>query len=268
MTEALDVESQEDPFLVPVAMEEDPDELFAGDRGVLDADVRRVLVQVLQRRFLLADRHREHWRVLLEHQQLIESRLNELFVRLMVDHERGVAYKQQVRSDEFDVPILLRDLPYSRPETLVLVHLRTVYQREASAGEASARVDIEDVEQTVLSYFADSDRDTARRQRMIRKALERLGRDGIVEEETAGRFRISPLVEIVLSAEKLRELRDWLRTRSLRTDGRRELGEDDSDRDCGASDSDGHVHDSDGDPDSDGGSDFHDNEPARDEVQL
>ncbi|PWJ62639.1 hypothetical protein [Rathayibacter iranicus] len=65
----------------------------------------------------------------------------------------------------------------------------------------------------MLSYFADAERDTARRQRMVRKALERLGRDGIVEEESAGRYRISPVVEIVLSAPKLRELSDWLRER-------------------------------------------------------
>lgn len=214
MTEAPAPEgSPVDPFIAPVAMEEDPDQLFPGDRGVLDADVRRVLVHVLQRRFLLADRHREQWAVLVEHRQLIESRLNDVFVRLIVDHERGVAYKQQVRSDEVDMPVLLRDVPYTRAETLVLVHLRTVRQRESAAGESSARVDVEEVEQTVLSYFADAERDTARRQRMVRKALERLGRDGIVEEESAGRYRISPVVEIVLSAPKLRELSDWLRER-------------------------------------------------------
>ncbi|QHC55222.1 uncharacterized protein DUF4194 [Rathayibacter tanaceti] len=206
-------ESAVDPFIAPVAMEEDPDELFPGDRGVLDTEVRRVLVHVLQRRFLLADRHREQWTVLLEHRQLIESRLNDLFVRLVVDHERGVAYKQQVRSDEVEMPVLLRDLPYTRAETLVLVHLRTVHQRESASGEPSARVDVEEVEQTVLSYFADAERDTARRQRMVRKALERLGRDGIVDEESAGRYRISPVVEIVLSAGKLRELSEWLRGR-------------------------------------------------------
>jgi hypothetical protein len=201
-------------FIEPVAMEDDAAELFPGDRGVLDPAVRRVFVHVLQRRFLLADRNRDEWTVLLDNQQIIESRLNDLFVRLVIDHDRGVAYKQQVRSDELDVPILLRDSAYSRSETLVLVHLRTVYQRESAAGEPAARVDIEDVEQTVMSYFADADGDTARRQRTIRKALERLARDGIVDEETTGRFRISPLIEIVLSAEKLRELRDWLRTQT------------------------------------------------------
>jgi hypothetical protein len=207
-----------DPFIEPVAMEEDPDELFPGDRGVLEAEVRRVLVHILQRRFITADRNRQEWTALLDHQQVIESRLNDLYVRLVVDHGRGVAYKQQIRSDELDVPILLRDSPYTRPEVLVLVHLRTVYQQESAAGEPAARIDIEDVEQTVLSYFTDADGGTARRQKAVRKAMERLAREGIVEEETTGRFRISPLVEVVLSAEKLHELRQWLREQATRLD--------------------------------------------------
>jgi len=208
------VESPEEPpFIEPVAMEEDPEEAFAGDRGTLDPPVRRVLVRLLQRRFLLAEQTAE-WKVLLEHQQVIESRLHDLFVRLIVDHDRGVAYKQQVRSDQLEVPILLRDESYSRAETLVLVYLRTVYQRETTAGEPAARVDVEEVEQTVLSYFTHADGDVARRQRAVRAALARLSVEGIVDEETEGRYRISPLVEIVLSAERLGELLAWLRERT------------------------------------------------------
>ena len=216
MTDPMDQQDWEDPFVAPVAMEEDPEELFAGDRGVLDADVRRVLVRLLQRRFLLADRNRDDWRVLLDNQQVIESRLHDLFVQLTIDHDRGVAYKKQVRSDEIEVPILLRDDAYTRAETLVLVHLRTVYQRESTAGESSVRVDVEEVEQTVLTYFAESDGDTARRQKAVRKALDRLRQDGIVEEESEGRYRISALVEIVLSSERMRELDDWLREQAAR----------------------------------------------------
>lgn len=204
-----------DPFITPVAMEDDLEEHFAGDRGTLDPEVRRVLVHLLQRRFIAADRNRSEWNLLLDHQQVIESRLNDLYLRLVVDHARGFAYKQQLRSDEVDMPVLLKDAPYSRAETLVLVHLRTVYQRESAAGEASVRVDIEDVEQTVLSYFTEVDGSTARHQKAIRNAMERLDREGIVGEETSGRYRISALVEVVLSAETLKVLRDWLRTQEV-----------------------------------------------------
>lgn len=197
-------------FIAPVAMENDPDGLFAGDRGVLDAEVRRVLVRILQRRFLLAESSPAEWKLLLAHQQMIESRLNDLFVRLVVDHSRGVAYKEQVRSDELDVPILLKDEAYSRAETLVLVYLRTVFQRETTAGTGSARVDVEEVEQTVLTYFSESDGTRASQQRAVRTAIARLDREGIIEEESEGRYRIGPLIEIVLSAETLRDLQRWL----------------------------------------------------------
>lgn len=213
-------EQGDDAFVAPVPMEEDPEECFSGDRGVLDPAVRRVLVRLLQRRYLLAERSKTDWAVLIEHQQIFESRLNDLFVRLVVDHGRGVAYKQQVRSDELDVPILLRDEAYSRAETLVLVYLRTVYQRESTAGEKQARVDVEEVEQTVLSYFTEGDGDLARRQRAVRGALARLRQEGIIDEESEGRFLISPLIEIVLSAERLRELAEWLRGETTGEDPR------------------------------------------------
>ncbi|TDC69618.1 DUF4194 domain-containing protein [Actinomadura sp. GC306] len=201
-------------FIEPVSMEDDPAELFAGDTGTLDVDVRRVLVRLLRRRFLLAEKHPAQWRTLLENQQIIESRLHDLFVRLVVDHDRGIAYKQQVRSAELEVPILLRDDPYNRAETLVLVHLRTVYQRERSTGETSARVDIEELEQTVLTYFDPDDHNLARSQREIQNAVQRLAADGLLTEESQGRYRITPLVEVVLSIERLTELSGWLRERN------------------------------------------------------
>lgn len=209
--EDLDAVDVSDPFIAPTAMEQDLEEHFPGDRGTLDPEIRRVLVHLLQRRFISAERNRREWALLLDHQHVVESRLNDIYLRLVIDHGRGFAYKQQLRSDEIDMPVLLKDAPYSRAETLVLVHLRTVYQRESAAGEASVRIDIEDVEQTVLSYFADVDGGTAKQQRAIRSALDRLDREGIVQEETSGRYRITALVEVVLSAETLKELREWLR---------------------------------------------------------
>ncbi|MDN6567222.1 MAG: DUF4194 domain-containing protein, partial [Actinomyces sp.] len=78
----------EDPFIGTVSMEADTGELFPGDRGVLDPEVRRVLVRLLQRRFLSAERSPADWKVLLENQQSVESRLGDLFGRLGVDHDR------------------------------------------------------------------------------------------------------------------------------------------------------------------------------------
>jgi hypothetical protein len=59
-------------FIEPVSMEDDQTELFAGDAGTLHAEVRRVLVQLLRRKFLLAEKNPAQWRTLLENQQILE----------------------------------------------------------------------------------------------------------------------------------------------------------------------------------------------------
>ncbi len=213
MAEANDDLALAAGFIAPVSMEDDPDELFAGDTGTLDDEVRRVVVQLLRNRLLSAEKNASQWRVLLANFDLIQSRLHDLFIRLVVDSERGIAYKQQVRSGELEVPILLKDDPYTRAETLVLVHLRTIYHREQGAGEQSARVDAAEIEESVLTYFGADDHNQAVLQNEIRTAITRLTKEGLLKLESEGRYRIMPLVEIVLSAGKLAELRQWLRER-------------------------------------------------------
>lgn len=66
-----------------------------------------------------------------------------------------------------------------------------------------------------MTYFTQDDTDVAGRQRAILRSLERLRGDGVVDEESEGRFRINPLIEIVVSAEKLREVNDWLAAQNM-----------------------------------------------------
>ncbi len=198
-------------FIAPVAMEADPTVVFAGDTGTLAPAARVVLVRILQRRFLGAQSDPALWQALLAHQGVIESRLHDLFVTLVVDRERGIAYKRQVRTGEIEIPVLLRDEPYTRLETVLLVHLRTLHQREQGAGEVAARVDAEELEEQVLSYLDPADLNVSARQREVRAAIARLAKEGFLDEETLGRFRITPLVEVVLSVERLTELAEWLR---------------------------------------------------------
>ncbi|MDR2722306.1 MAG: DUF4194 domain-containing protein [Cellulomonadaceae bacterium] len=200
-------------------MESDPTELFAGDTGTLDPAARVVLVRLLGRRFISADRDPGLWRGLLDHQGVIESRLHDLFVALVVDRDRGIAYKRQIRTGEVEIPILLRDEPYTRIETVLLVHLRTLHQREQGAGELAARVDAEELEAQALSYLGPDETNIAARQREIRSAIERLRTEGFLDEETPGRYRITALVEVVLTVDRLADLAQWLRSGGAMSDG-------------------------------------------------
>ncbi|PJI93337.1 DUF4194 domain-containing protein [Luteimicrobium subarcticum] len=209
--EGVPVAAPADGFVAPRPVESDLPEVFPGDTGTLDAEVRDVLVRVLRQRYLSAEATPALWRTLVAHQGVVESRLHDLYVRLVIDHDRGLAYKRQVRDADVQVPVLLRDEPYSRTETLLLVHLRTLYQRERGAGETSARVDLEDLEQTALSYTDPAETNLAARQREIRSAVARLVREKVLEEDSQGRYRVLPVVEVLLSVERLTELLQWLR---------------------------------------------------------
>ena len=195
-------------FIEPVAMEADPFELFAGDTGVLEPEARNVLVDLLRRRYLFASRNPERWKALLENQTVIESRLHDLYVTLVIDRDRGIAYKKQVRSEEIDNPILLKDDPFNRAETILLVQLRALNQR--GDGSEPIRVDGEELESQALTFFPETSGDLAGIQREIRSAIQRLSREGFLIEEAPGRYRITPLVEIVLTVDRLTELSQWL----------------------------------------------------------
>ena len=160
-------------FIDPVPMEDDPTELFPGDTGTLEADVRRVLVQLLRRKFLLAEKNPAQWRTLLENQQIIESRMHDLFIRLVVDHERGVAYNSRCGRANWTC----RSCCGTSPQPGRDVGARAPAHRVpagARLGETSARVDIEELEQTVLTYFDPEDHNLARTQQEVRGAVQRL----------------------------------------------------------------------------------------------
>ena len=205
---------EETGFIQPVAMEADPTELFPGDTGQLELEARRVLVEILRSPYLSASAKPARWQALLAHQSTIESRLHDLFVTLVVDHTRGLAYKRQVRTTEDEFPILLRDKPFTRVETLLLVQLRNLRQRAQGEGEAETHVDAEELEELALSHLGAGETDIAARQREIRSAITRLEKEGFLSEQSGGRYRVTSLVEVVLSVAQLNALNEWLRNAS------------------------------------------------------
>ena len=53
-----------------------------------------------------------------------DSRLIDLFLDLVIDHEQKVAFTRQVVSEDLDVPILLRKASLTFLETALLLFLR------------------------------------------------------------------------------------------------------------------------------------------------
>ncbi|GAA1983375.1 hypothetical protein GCM10009718_20800 [Isoptericola halotolerans] len=204
-------------FVEAVAVEDDDPGLFPGDTGVLPFGARRVLALLLQRRYLAAADHPVEWKALLSHQQVISSRLHDLFVELVVDRDYEIAYKRQVRSDGLTIPVLLKDEPYKRVETLLMLFVRNRFRQEQGAGQTAAYVDTEEMVDYALGFLAHDETNLAARRREIDNAVAALARERVLDEVVTGRYRILPVVEILMPVDRLRELTRWLHGASAET---------------------------------------------------
>jgi hypothetical protein len=187
--------------------------LWPDDTGSLTVGARRALVLLLKRQHVWAARNPKEWAWLLRWQFEIESRLNDLFLELVVDQEHEVAYKRQAARDvgrQFTT--LLHDNVYSREEAAVLLHIREVYQREIRAGNEAAYVDKRDLV-TELDYVRpERTKDHKKADGYLDNAFKSLTKDGflLADRNNEDRLRVSPIIEVLLTVERVYAFREAL----------------------------------------------------------
>lgn len=186
--------------------------LFEGDEGGLEYAQRRALVTLLKQRFISARTHPRDWLVLVEHERLLRSRLNDLFLDLQVDRGREVAWKRQATSETGSrFPTLLYDAAWSREETLVLVHLRDRLRAGLASGDARVFVDREDIVGYVASFRPSHATDVAGDEKRARNAVASIAKAGLlIGAGSDDRFEISEAVEPLVPLELLQELLEAL----------------------------------------------------------
>ncbi|KAB2810829.1 DUF4194 domain-containing protein [Pimelobacter simplex] len=186
--------------------------LFEGDEGGLEYAQRHALVTLLKQRFISARTHPRDWQVLVEHERVIRSRLNDLFLDLQVDRTREVAWKRQAFSETGGrFPTLLHDTAWSREETLVLVHLRDRLRAGLAGGDARVYIDREDIVDYVASFRPTHATDEAGDEKRARNAVVSIVKAGLLIGSAADdRYEISEAVEPLLPLELLQELLEAL----------------------------------------------------------
>ncbi|MGN8051391.1 DUF4194 domain-containing protein [Curtobacterium sp. 22159] len=188
--------------------------LFEGDEGRLDDRQRRALVALLRNPYVSARTHADEWRTVLDTEYQLRSRLNDLFLELHVDRDREVAWKRQARpeSQRRGFPTLLRDVPYTREETIVLVYLRMRLRADTRPGLDQVVVDRSEILGHVAGFRPATATDRTRDEGRVAKAIERLVTARILLRTTdPDRFRVASVVEVLLPLERLLELDAWLR---------------------------------------------------------
>jgi hypothetical protein len=190
--------------------------MFEGDTGTLYPEQRRCLHALLKHRYISADRHPDHWAVLLEDEAVIRSRLNDLFLELQVERDQQIAFKRQAVSETGDpLPSLLRDIAHTKEETIVMMVLRQRFFAQRQEGDDAVFVD----RQTLLDEISERwPEHLTNRSAALKKAgtgIDGLARAGVLlKTPDPDRFQISPIIEVLLPVEKLRELWSWLMTQN------------------------------------------------------
>jgi len=93
--------------------------LWDGDEGTLEAMQRDALVVLLKRAYISSDTYPREWKTLVNSIGPIRSQLNNLYLDLVIDEAREIAYKRSVRSEDRSFRTLLHDTSYNREETLI-----------------------------------------------------------------------------------------------------------------------------------------------------
>lgn len=200
--------------------DDEPDQtslaMFEGDTSALYPEQRRCLHALLKQRYISAEQHPEHWAVLLADHDVIKSRLNELFLELHVDRDHQVAFKRQASTETGEsLPSLLRDVSHTKEETIVMVALRQRFFAQRQEGEDMVFVDREGLLDEVAERRPEHATDRSMDQKRAVKAIEGLVTAGVLlRSNDPDRFRISPIIEVLLPIEKLRSLWTWLMTQN------------------------------------------------------
>ncbi|GAB2733567.1 DUF4194 domain-containing protein [Sinomonas soli] len=167
----LDAEvAPEEPFVPGTA-------LYDGDTGVLPLRVRHVLVRLLKGPYLDGGRDEKAWTTLLDHEDVLRSRLSELFLSLHIDHERKIAVLRPVDPELLGTAsratVLRQQRALSRVETILLLRLRLLLDRHATA-QTEPTVTLEELADVVAHYQPAEEQDALRDADTVQRAVAKL----------------------------------------------------------------------------------------------
>ncbi|MGQ7786193.1 DUF4194 domain-containing protein [Nesterenkonia sp. K-15-9-6] len=184
-------------------------QLWDGDTGTLRAESRRALAALIAGPYISAERQSQNWRALLADTDAVRSRLADLFLELVIDTERGVAFVRNAEADDGSAPQVVRTRSLTLMDTAMLLHLR----RELVSAPAGQRVIVgqEEIFEQLSGYRAATSTDAALFTKRIRSSWKTMRDLGILQRTpataTEGRYEVSPVLRLIFGPEEISQLR-------------------------------------------------------------
>ena len=184
-----------------------PATVIPGDKGTLPVEARRVLVQLLRGPSVDVRRHPKLWPILLRDEDVITSRLHDIFLELVIDRDQSVAFTRQMAFEQLDIPILLRKAPLTFIESVLVLYLR---QRLTQADAQGDRAVVSNPE--MLEHMSVFERqpnpDHAKFEKQSLNAIEKMKTLSLLHKLPGAdeRYEVSPTLKLLFSAEDIQAL--------------------------------------------------------------
>jgi hypothetical protein len=185
----------------------DSQALFSGDCGQLRLETRRTLVQLLLGPSVDARRQSKLWPILLRDEAVLRSRLHELFLELVVDHEQQVAFTRQVVAEDLDAPVLLRKANLTFLESALLLFLRQRLTQADTQGERAV-ISTQEMAEHLAVFERHQNTDHAKFERQVAGAMEKAKKLSLIRQlgNADKRFEVAPTLKLLFPAEEIQIL--------------------------------------------------------------
>lgn len=185
--------------------------LWLGDTGALPDRSRRALLELVRGPYLSQSRSPLNWSALLADEKAIRTRLNDLFLELVLDADAELAFVRAVGSDADDFPRAVRSEALTFLDTAMLLALRQRLIVEDGSGRVIIGQDELYEEMQVYRTANRDESDFTKRLnsswvKMVNKLriLHPVGGDSA---EGTTRAEISPVVRVIVDADRVAALR-------------------------------------------------------------
>ncbi|MEJ1089738.1 DUF4194 domain-containing protein [Microbacterium sp. Mu-80] len=176
-------------------------ELWRGDTGTLQERSRRALLELVRGPYLSRARSSQNWSSLLADESSIRSRLNDLFLELVLDRDSEFAFVRNAESTEIQVPRAVRSESLTFIDTAMLLALRHALLNE----DAHGRVIVgQDELYESLDVYRTADRDlTDFRKRLNASWSKMVNKLRVLHPVGDDRAEISPVVRMLVDADQV-----------------------------------------------------------------
>lgn len=194
---------------VPAGSGAEGQPLWEGDQGTLPYDARRALLCLVRGPYISADSQAELWQALLNSQDAIQSRLNDLFLELVVDDVSRIAFVRNASPEALDIPHAVRTQKLNLTDTAMVLTLRRAL---VDAGlEQRVLISKDELMEQMAPYRPLTRYDEAGFARHLSASWTKLEGAGILlSTKTEGRWEISPVLKLAFGAEEVRAVQEEL----------------------------------------------------------